>query len=93
MENEVIENGRSHDSSSGRWVLMGAKFPKAEIVFFTQVILIYIVVITSLVNISLGSTKELWILLLTSCLGYLMPNPLLKKINKNDGQYVHNTTQ
>ena len=93
MENDILESSRSQHTASNRWVLMGTKFPKAEIVFFTQVILIYIVVITSLVNISLGSTKELWILLLTSCLGYLMPSPSLKKINKNDGQYVHNTTQ
>ena len=97
MENVNLENGRSSTSgdavasnTSTRWMLMGSKIPKAEIVFFTQVILIYIVVIASLVNIALGSTAELWVLLLTSCLGYLMPSPSLKKNNKNDGEYVHN---
>ena len=73
-------DGGSHTSAqNGHWKLCGSKFPKNEVVFFTQVILIYTVVITSLVNIALGRTEELWVVLLTSCLGYLLPNPTLKK--------------
>ena len=53
---------------------------KSDVVFFSQVILIYIVVICSLINISLGSSLQLWIILLTSCLGYLLPNPSLKTV-------------
>ncbi len=66
-------------SSVSNWRLLGSKLPKAEVLFFTQVILIYIVVVVSLVNISLGRPEELWVLLLTSCLGYLLPNPTLKR--------------
>ena len=66
-------------SVSNRWPMCGGKFPKSEVVFFVQVILIYIVVITSLVNISLGEKDQLWILLLTSSIGYLLPNPTLRK--------------
>ncbi len=91
MESVDLESGRAGESStpsetSSRWLIWGNKLPKSEIVFFAQVILIYIIVITSIVNISLGDTQELWVILLTSCLGYLMPSPSLYK-NKH-GEYV-----
>ena len=94
MDSEHVESGRSNISSSDshRWLFLGNKIPKTEIVFFAQVILVYVVVITSLVNISIGSPQEFWIVLLTSCLGYLMPNPSLKT-NKNHGEYVHHLAQ
>jgi len=83
MTNSDVEGGgvvEVHDSHSNStsWPVLGVRFPKREVVFFAQVFLIYIVVITSLVNITLGSTSELWVVLLTSSLGYLLPNPSLK---------------
>ncbi len=77
MDPEVRQDSTSR--SSANWPVLGAKFPKAEVVFFTQVLLIYIVVITSIINLSLGSTEKLWTVLLTSCLGYILPNPSLKQ--------------
>lgn len=49
------------------------------VVFISQIALLFIVVITSLVNLSLehGNTN-LWTMVLTSCLGYMLPNPRLK---------------
>lgn len=62
------------------WKLCGTNFPRSEIVFLTQMLLIYTVVITALVNLTLGSKQhELWIILLSSCLGYVLPNPSIKK--------------
>ena len=75
---DVAAPADSRSNSSSRWRLFGDKIPKSEVVFFVQVILIYIVVIVSIVNITLGDRQELWIILLTSCLGYLMPSPTLK---------------
>ncbi len=69
----------SSHSSVSNWRLLGSKLPKTEVVFFTQVVLIYIVVGVSLVNISLGRPEDLWVLLLSSCLGYLLPSPTLKQ--------------
>ena len=66
-------------SVSNKWLMCGGKFPKEEVVFFVQVLLIYIVVVASLVNISLGDKDQLWILLLTSSIGYLLPNPTLHR--------------
>ncbi len=92
MANVALEDGRASSTSSGsnRWMILGSKIPKSEIVFFVQVILIYIVVITSIVNISLGSTEQHWIVLLSSCLGYLLPSPSLKY---KTSDYVHHFTQ
>lgn len=49
------------------------------VIFISQVCLLFVVVITALINLSLdhGNTN-LWTMVLTSCLGYMMPNPHLK---------------
>ena len=67
-------------SNGDRWHLLGARIPKVEIVYFSQMIIVYIIIITSIINLSLqnGST-ELWISLLSSCIAYALPNPKLKK--------------
>ena len=67
-------------SSEERWHLLGTRVPKAEIVYFSQMLIVYVIIITSITNLSLqnGST-ELWISLLSSCIGYALPNPKLKK--------------
>ncbi len=68
------------DVSSTRWYLCGSVFPKAEIVYFTQVGLIYIVVLAAIVNLSLGTDHQtLWIALLSANTGILLPSPRLKR--------------
>lgn len=73
------------DSGSGEdsWRVFGARLPKSEFVFMVQVMLIYIVVITSIVNLTIntGIDDKLWTALLSSSLGYILPNPSLKKRN------------
>ena len=76
----AVDSRSSHSSTN--WRFWGnRKFPKTEVVFFSQIVLLYIVCICSLVNLSLGNKNQLWVILLTSGLGYLMPNPSLKKHN------------
>ena len=64
---------------NGRWHLFGSEVSKSVIVFIAQIVIIYVIVITSIVNLSLeyGDAK-LWIALLSSNIGYLLPNPKLK---------------
>lgn len=52
---------------------------KAEhITFYTQVVVIVIVVLASIINLTIRTEPEtLWIMLLTSCVGYVLPNPRL----------------
>jgi hypothetical protein len=67
-------------STSDRWHLLGARVPQAEIVYFCQMIIVYIIIITSIINLSLqNGASELWISLLSSCIGYALPSPKLKK--------------
>lgn len=58
---------------------------KPDIILFTcQVILIFIVVCVSLANLSFQwGNQNLWTVVLTGSLGYIMPNPKLKVANGN----------
>ena len=50
--------------------------------FYVQSLLILIVVITALVNLTIGTEHtNFWSCLLSSCLGYILPNPKIKNSN------------
>lgn len=52
---------------------------ESGVVFTAQIILIYIVVLAAIINLSLGTQCDtLWITLLGSCLGCLLPTPKIK---------------
>lgn len=54
----------------------------AIIRFAAQIILLFIVCLVALVNLTIGNGNQtLWTALLTSCLGYMMPNPKIKAVN------------
>ena len=73
-------------SSSGeRWNLLGSRLPKSEIVYFCQMLVVYIVIVTSIVNLSLqNGNSELWIAMLSSAIGYALPSPSLKIIETRE---------
>lgn len=72
-------NTERENSTTEKWTLLGNKIPKAEIVYFCQMIIIYTIIITSIVNLSIkNGPSELWISLLSSAVGYVLPNPKLK---------------
>lgn len=71
----IMDTVKEEDSEGG-WVLMGKRVPKLEIVFFFQIILIYLVVIVCVVNLSISNgNSNLWTALLSSSLGYMLPSP------------------
>lgn len=50
-----------------------------HLLFLVQVLVILIVVITSIVNLTIeNGNLNLWTALLSSCLGYILPNPKIK---------------
>ena len=54
--------------------------PKEEIVFLCQVIILYTVIVVSIYNLTVAhDDSTLWTALLSSSLGYLLPNPSLKR--------------
>ena len=75
LEDTVEDTG----STSKRWVLFGSSCPKAEIALFCQVVVLYIVIVVSIYNLTTtDANSNMWTALLSSCLGYLLPNPTLK---------------
>jgi hypothetical protein len=84
MEGACIRHPSTNESR--RWLMCGHKIPKDEITFFLQIILIYIVVITCLVNLTIGvQHTNIWIALVSGCVGYILPSPKIKKKNKPNG--------
>ena len=62
------------------WHFFGTECPKEEIVFTCQVIVLYTVIVVSIFNLTIGlGDSTLWTALLSSSLGYLLPNPSLKR--------------
>lgn len=62
------------------WNVFGYAIPKLEVVFFAQVIVLYLVIFTCLINLTVQNNKsELWCTLLSASIGYLLPNPSLKR--------------
>ena len=53
---------------------------KSLILFVVQVLVLFLLIATSLYNLSKGGVeKDLWISILSSSSGYLLPNPKLER--------------
>ena len=62
------------------WHIFGRECPKEEIVFLCQVIILYTIIVVSIYNLTVAhDDSTLWTALLSSSLGYLLPNPSLKR--------------
>ena len=74
-----------NSSMTGSFKVLGKKVRKPEIVFIFQVIILYIVIITCIINLSLNNgTSELWVSLLSYSLGCILPSPKIKKLSLNN---------
>ena len=55
---------------------------KHLLIFISQILILYIVIAVCLVNLTRGSTNSnLWTALLSSSIGYILPNPKFKRKN------------
>ena len=60
------------------WKCCGWKIPQAEIMYFSQIIILYIIIIICMCNLTYkNENKDLWIALLSYCLGCLLPSPVI----------------
>lgn len=67
-------------ASSTRWVLGSTHVPREEIVFFCQIAIITIIVITGLINLCLcNGTESYWSAMVATGLAALLPSPKIKK--------------
>ena len=94
VEEEEVLRRPHHNNKAQRhratrlWDVFGRRVPRSEIVFFCQTFIIYVVVVTSLVNLTLKNGPiNLWTALLGSCLGYLLPHPSID--NNNTRRWTH----
>ena len=78
-EEDLVDSPPPVDPTVRVWHVFGKRVPRSEIVFFSQVIIIYIVIITCIINLTTyNGRQEVWIALLSSSLGYLLPQPQLE---------------
>ena len=74
------EDGEIDAKATDGWHIFGRECPKEEIVFLCQVIILYTVIVVSIYNLTVAhDDSTLWTALLSSSLGYLLPNPSLKR--------------
>lgn len=78
------EIGSTSTGEGPRWTFGKTRVPKSEIVFFTQALIIFIVIIACIYNLTKGEHENdsLWTTLLASCLGYMLPSPTISKKSK-----------
>ena len=66
--------------ASDGWHIVGTECPKGDIVFLCQVVVLYTVIVVSIYNLTVGhGDSTLIAALLSSLLGYLLPNPSMKR--------------
>ena len=69
------------ESAIKNWTCGRLRCSRSLLVFLSQVLLIYVVVGFAIYNLSVGTkeaNEKLWIAILSSCIGYLLPNPTLR---------------
>ena len=76
----IIMEIEEDTSSSRSWRVLRRFIGKPEIVFLSQIIILYVVILTCIINLSINSGKnELWVSLLSYSLGCILPAPKVKK--------------
>ena len=76
-----IESGSDRTSIdyTKNYTCCGNRVPKNQFTYISQIIDIYAIIATSIVHLSIQSQdRELWLILLSSSLGYILPSPGLK---------------
>lgn len=69
----------NNQSDLGSWRFWQKRISKPEIIYFCQIFIIYIIIISCIVNLTLTKDEDkVFITLLSWCLGYLLPNPSIK---------------
>src|SRR5258708_5154977 len=78
-EDRSTINGQS---ALSRLSLMLNEITHRHVIYYCQVVVIYAIIITCLLNLSLSNDKDCtWTTLLSACIGYLLRPPKIKKNN------------
>ena len=82
-KDDEVEEGEEEQEDRNAWYLFGRVLPKNEVIFVCQVVILYVVIVTCIVNLSLkNGDSNLWTALLSSSLGIMLPQPTLSSTAK-----------
>ena len=74
-----IESGSDSIENTKHYSCCRNRVPKTQFTYISQIIVIYAIIATSIVHLSIQSQDlELWLILLSSSLGHILPSPGLK---------------
>ena len=73
----------SHTTTTTTWKWCGENVPRNEIVFFVQVIFALTIILACIIHLALkDENSQFWMVMLSGCMGYIMPNPSMKVPSK-----------
>ena len=79
--NDTVLRPPRTERQSRSWQVFGRRVPRSEIVFVSQMLLLYVVVGVSLFNLTGGNGADnSWVAVLGGCLGYVLPNSYVKPL-------------
>ncbi len=88
MEGQIFESGDQQV-----WKVWGREVSRSALVFFFQITILYISIITCFANLTLkNGPSELWIALLSLSLGSILPSPKVKKTSGVSPASVQDST-
>ena len=77
LTNVVYDSDQQERKS---WIFCDKRFPRSEVVFFVQTLLVFLLVTVSITCLAVAETCEeqtVWIAILSSAVGYMLPSPKL----------------
>ncbi len=80
------------NSGGERWSMFCAKFHKEQIIYFTQIFIVYTVIVVCLIKLSQADTPaSVWASILGGSVGYILPAPKIKK--RKNVTFLPNVTE
>jgi hypothetical protein len=75
----IQEEDRNRKDKENKWNVFCFSLDKDCVVYFTQLSILIVCIVVSLIQISYGdNNRDFWISLLSSSIGIIIPNPRIK---------------
>jgi hypothetical protein len=82
---EKYPSSNNDTAVSLQWNVLGTKVPQKEVVYFCQMAVLFLIILFSLINLTVGPfgknglQDQTWLMLLCSAIGICLPSPKLQK--------------